>query len=149
MHITEICSLRRPYLLFDTTATIRAVVIFFLNRRLYFLKLQRTRVNWFLLNWVWISLFMQLGTKNFTQTTCVFYSTIYMLYIKCLYLKKTFLTFKIFFKINFKMRIFKYFLNSGLFATDSCRQWRHDHNNLRSFYRVHTANVFFNKNRRT
>ena len=36
-----------------------------------------------------------------------------MLYIKCLYLKKTFLTFKIFFKINFEMRIFKYFSNSG------------------------------------
>ena len=56
---------------------------------------------------------MELGTKNFTQTTCLFQSTIYILYIKCLYLKKTFLTFKIFFKINFEMRIFKYFSNSG------------------------------------
>ena len=33
MRMTEICSLRQPYLLVDTTAAIRAVVIFFVNNQ--------------------------------------------------------------------------------------------------------------------
>ena len=36
MHITQIFSIRQPYLFFDTTATIHAMVMFFADTNLIF-----------------------------------------------------------------------------------------------------------------